>query len=397
VQDITITDEFTADRRFAEIAQAPELLAAAPKRCDDAIDLMIDGVATAMSDNTAVILRNDTGTVIDLSQGGYALEVYFAGNDVPGRKIGLEGTINPGNSFVVASPDSEAGIRQMANLVTPSIRISPGDSVVLKRGTSISDCRGIATSMAAIANALGPDKGAQWVEALQREFESQQALRTVDSVGQAGVGPEMWQGAMTGQNLTLKRENDLCESDVEPADGFSVSGGWRGDSMVDPSDLGNSAARCTAKSADLVIAKYANAAEQYRAVELLNNTAGDVDLAASGYLLEIYADGASEPTQTVALEGKIGAGQSFVMSDNDAPSEVRERSQLVTGDLALERINALVLRKVGVATSRSCAAEVIALTRDIGELPVEMALANPLVPSIEPSNETPGGEVASPN
>lgn len=396
VQDVKLTDEFRPDRRFAQTEQVGELIEAG-KRCDRAIDLLIDGVATAMSDNTAVVLRNDTGQVIDLGQGGYALEVYFAGNDVPGRKVGLEGTVNPGTSFVVASPESDAGIRQVANLITPSVRISPGDSVVLKRGTSINDCRGVATSMAAIANTLGTELGTQWIEELQREFESRQALRTVDSVGQAGADARMWQGAMAGQVMTLKRENDLCESDLEPSDGFSVSGGWRGDGNVDAADLGNSEARCAAKSADLVISKYANAAEQYRAVELLNNTSGDVDLAAAGYLLEVYAEGAAEPTRTIALEGKVGAGKAFVVSDRDAPSEVRERSQLVSADLGLQGINALVLRKVGVATSRACAAEVIALTRNLDQIPVEMALINPMVPSIEPGTATTGGEVASPN
>lgn len=397
-QDLKLTDEFKPEDRFQEKPQAPEVLGyPSERRCHNAMDLLIDGVASAQTDNTAVVLRNDTGSVIDLEDGGYAIEVYFAGSDLPGRKVGLEGTVNPEALFVVASPDAEPDLRQMANLVTPSIRVSPGDSVVLKRGTAINDCRGVGTAIAAIANTLGTERGARWLQETEEEYTQREALRTVDSVGQAGAGPEMWQGAMVGQPMTLRRENDLCDRDVEPADGFSVAGGWRGDAGVSPESLGNASGRCTARSSDLVISQYANDAERYRAVEILNNTSGDVDLGKGGYMLEIYADGDVKPTQTVALEGKVVPGQAFVIADSDAPSEVRERSQMVTRELGLNRINALVLRKLGVTTNRSCAAEVIAVIRDVGVPPIGVDPINPLVPSIEPPGEEPGGEVASPN
>lgn len=400
--DLQVDDEFRPEQRFAEKPVASEVVAATP-HCKDAMDLMIDGVATAVTDNTAVVLRNDTDELLDLTGGGYALEVYFAGSELPGRKVALEGTVNPGQTFVVASPEADAEVRRMANLVTPSIRVSPGDSVVLKRGSAITDCRGVATAMAVIANSLGTEAGAAWVAKLEREVEVASALRTVDVVGQAGTGPEAWQGAMAGTPMTLKRENDMCQSDTEAADTFAVAGGWSGSAGVDPADLGNGAARCAARSADLVISQYANDAEQYRSVELLNNTSGDIDLGSGGYILEVFADGASEPTRTVALEGKVAAGSAFVVADSDAPSEVRERSQMVTSDLALDRINALALRRINVTGGRSCAAEVIATVRDIGELPQQLALENPIVPSRSPSNDDvlvgggSGGELASPN
>lgn len=398
--DLAVDDEFRPEERFAEKPVAAEVLAAS-RRCEDAMDLMIDGVATAVSDNTAVVMRNDTDQLLDLTSGGYALEVYFAGSTVPGRKVALEGTVNPGESFVVASPDADPTVRRMANLITPSVRVSPGDSVVLRRGSAITDCRTVATAMAVIANSLGREAGAAWAEQLEREFEVANALRTVDAIGQAGSGPEAWQGAMAGQPMTLKRENDLCESDIEPADAFEVAGGWSGAAGVDPAELGNGARRCAARSADLVISQYANNAEEYRAVEILNNTSGDIDLGSGGYVLEVFADGAREPTRTVALEGKVKLGETFVIADSDAPSAVRERSQMVTGELSQEKINALVLRRVNVAGGKACAAEVIATVRDLGELPLTIALANPLVPSRTPNNDEvidgdPSG-LASPN
>lgn len=401
--DIKVEDEFNPEQSFTEKPVAGEVVSAPPStRCDGAMDLLIDGVASALSDNTAVVMRNDSQYPIDLTGGGYALEVYFAGNEIPGRKIALEGMVNAGESFVVASPDAEMDVRQMANLVTPSVRVSPGDSVVLKRGTAIDDCRGVPTAMAVIANALGGEAGKRWTEQTAEEFEAGRALRTVDAVGQAGSGPETWQGAMTGTPMTLRRQNDMCVSDTEPADNFAVAGGWAGEAGVNPSELGG-AGRCAARSADLVISQYANDAENYRAVEILNNTSGDVDLADGGYVLEIYADGATEPTRTVALDGKVDAGKAFVIADSDAPSDVRERSQMVTSDLALSRINALVLRRLNASGGRACASEVLATIENLETLPVQLGLLNPIVPSREPSNDDvlvgngAGGELASPN
>ena len=401
--DLKVEDNFDPEQRFAEKPAASEVVMAREERCENATDLLIDGVASAIADNTAVVMRNDSNDPIDLTGGGYALEVYFAGNQVPGRKIALEGMVNPGESFVVASPDADPTVRQMANLVSPSARVSPGDSVVLKRGSAISDCRGVPTAMAVIANALGSEAGTRWVNETAKEYDTGRALRTVDAVGQAGMGREDWQGTMAGEPMTLKRQNDMCQSDTEPSDSFAVAGGWVGTPGVVPAELGQTADRCSARSADLVISQYANDGERYRAVEILNNTSGDVDLAGGGYVLEIYADGATEPTRTVALDGQVKSGQAFVLADSDSPSDVRERSQMVTSDLTLERINALVLRRINVVGGRACAAEVIAATRDIGPSPIPLALVNPLVPSRGPSNDDPlvgsggGGELASPN
>jgi hypothetical protein len=163
-----------------------------------------------------------------------------------------------------------------------------------------------------------------------------------------------------------------------------------------------SANRCAQRTSDLVISKYANDADQYRAVELVNNSSGDVDLAAGGYMLEVYAEGATEPSRTVALEGVLKAGDSFVIADDQAPAEVKERARLVSSDLALSRINALALRKMSAMGGRACAAQVAAVVRDIDAIPVGLVMQNPIVPSREPRADDEvdgnrGGILASPN
>jgi hypothetical protein len=403
VADLKITDEFRPEDRFVAAADGTEVVARAERRCEQAKDLLIDGVATARTANTAVVLRNDTGSLIDLEGGGYALKVYPAGADLPARIVALEGTINPDSTYVVASEDADPRIRAAANVVTRSVRIGPGDAVELVRNAQVEDCRGVPTAIAVIANALG-DQGTAWLRKTADDYAADgRALKVVDAMGQVGQRPEVWEGPLAGRSFTARRERDLCAGDTDPADGFALQGGWRGVEGVEANALGQAGGKCDARSADLVITEYQNDSERFRAVEILNNTAGDVDLGGKGYVLEVYGQGAAEPTRTIALSGRVKVGESYVIADEDAPAEVRERAQLVTDELGVDRINALVLRRVTTVTGRACAAEVIAATRDIGPVPVLMVLANPIAPSREPRNDDPtldrnrGGQLASPN
>jgi len=400
--DTKIDDDFNPERRFQDRAAAGEVVQSRAENCDRNADLYIDGIAAAQTSNTAVVLRNDTDAAIDLDRGGYALEVYFAGSTVAGRKVALQGSINAGASYVVASPEAESSVLTAANFVSPSIRVSPGDAVVLRRGSAINDCRGVATATAVIANALGEGQGETWLKSVEQEYSSGRAAETVDRVGQTGAPVEAWQGSMTGKSMSIKRSNDTCMGDDQLAGAFAVQGGWQASDGVNASDLGGSEGRCAQRSADVVISQYANAAESYRAVELLNNSSGDVDFGAGGYLLEIYADGASQPTRTIALEGTVKAGEAFVIADEDAPAEIRERSRMISADLGQSRINAIALRKMATVSGRACEAAVLAIVRDIDAVPVGLVLQNPITPSRDPRaddqvDRNSGGILASPN
>jgi hypothetical protein len=401
-RDLVIDDKFEKQKRWADKASSADVVAMDEKKCESTKELMLDGVITARTADNAVSLKNDTSDIVDLEKGRYALEVYFAGSKTPGRLVGLEGTINPGQTFVVASDEAADSVKAAANVVTRSVRVSPGDSVVLRRGSEIRDCRGVTTAIGMIANTLGKEQGSQWLRKTSDEYAGGgKVLRAVDSMGEVAVQARDWQGEAFGKPIDVMRTNDTCKGDVEPADTFSISGGWSS-SALDPSSLAQQG-HCAQRSADLVIAQYQNDADKYRAVEILNNTSGDVDLAQGGYVLEVYADAAKDPTQTIALKGVVPVGKSFFVADNKAPKVVTDISQLVTAELGVEKINALVLRRYATNSAQTCAAEVIAAARDIGPVPVQMTLLNPFVPSREARNDDPiidptrGGELASPN
>lgn len=400
MSDLKLEDEPDYDQRFASKSTANDVLSTASVRCEGATDLLIDGVATAYRADSALVLRNDTGRPIDLDLGGYVLEVYHAGSKSAARRVALNGVVPPGGEFVVA-PEG-AGIAGKAQLTTPSAQFAPGDTIALRREAFETDCSGVPAAVGSIANTLG-EQSSRWLESTAEQFSDQgKALKSVDAVGQVGAGAQAWLGEQMNRSFTLTRNNDpLCAGRVDAGSSFAPAGNWSLSDGVAVDQIG-SANVCQGYSADVVIAKYQNDAENFRVVELLNNTAGVVDLGQMGYLLEIYADAAGSPTATVALKGKIQPGGTLVITDDGAPAEVRERAQLITPDLRQNAVNALVLNRVSADALRSCTAEVLAVTRDV-RAPIAFIPTQQFPASREPLNDDPivqgnrGGQLATPN
>ncbi len=171
----------------------------------------------------------------------------------------------------------------------------------------------------------------------------------IDAVGKVGVSRQEWQGTMEGKGMSLRREDSDCSGDRDPVDEFATTSGWSSKEGVDSSTLGKSSGSCNTRAADLVLSDYQNAEDDSNAVEVLNNTAIDIDLAKGKYVLDVYSDGANMPSKTIPLKGNLLSGDAFVLAGDNAEKSVRERANLVTGDLDLSKVNALVLRRGGIS------------------------------------------------
>jgi hypothetical protein len=399
-RDLELEDDPAYDQRFASKSTASDVIEGENTRCGDADDLLIDGLATAYRDDSALVLRNDTDRPIDLDLGGYVVEVYHAGSKNLGRRVVLSGTVAPGQEFVVAADG--AGMAGKAQLTTPSARFAPGDTVALRRASFETDCSGVPTAVGTIANALGDD-ASRWLEATSEQYsEEGKALMAVDAIGQVGAGAQAWLGEQMNRSFTLSRKNDpLCAGRTDATSPFAPTSNWSLSDGAAVDQIG-SANVCQGYSADVVIAKFRNDAENFRVVELLNNTNEEIDLAQRGYMLEIYADAANMPTATVALKGKMAAGGGLVITDDGAPAEVRERAQMVTPELRQGSVNALVLNRLAANSVNACTAEVLAVTRDV-VAPVAFIPSQQFPASREPMNDDPlvqgnrGGQLATPN
>lgn len=399
--DTDLADQFEVGKVFSERSADAEVVAPRTKPCQQTQDLLIDGVASARVSNTAVVIRNDSDNTIDLSRGGYVLEVYFAGQKDLGRVVPLNGALDPGASYVIASDEASDTVRRSANLVSSAVRVAPGDTVALRRAAYVRDCSAVPVALGSIANALGEREGSEWLDKTAEKYAAPDSedLQAIDAIGQVGSSREAWQGTMAGQPLMLSREPSTCEADEQPNDAFNPSGKWTMMATPSSESLGGNAPRCAQRTTDLLITQYVNDADQYRAVEITNNSAGSIDLAERGYMLEVYGEGAVDPTNTIALEGNLTPGQTLVVADDEAPDNVREKANVVTAELGVPKIAALVLRRANVGTNRACSTEVIALARDLGPVPVMLTFRGMLTPVREPRTDdgARGGDVASPN
>ena len=162
-------------------------------------DLFISEYVEGTSNNKAIEIFNGTSSSIDLATNGYKIEFYFNGATTAGTTINLDGTIGPGNVFVVASASANGTILNVANQTSSSAFYNGNDAVVLKKG-----------------------------------------LEILDVIGQVGFNPgtEWGTGLISTADNTLRRLESTAEGDTNPDDVFNPSLEWLGFPTDTFDDLG---------------------------------------------------------------------------------------------------------------------------------------------------------------
>ena len=387
----------------AENESTAESLGNAAERCArKSSDLVISSFQTDGGNVNTVELLNNTAVDIDLKRSGYVLEIYTKGGSTPTQTVPLNSMLPSSSAIVITGKNAPDDVRAKAQIVLNDLELSEINALVLRRGiTVVSDCSRVPMALGMVATSLG-NTGEQWLDDTAKEYEMQADVRQIDAIGSVGAKSNSWLGAKAGQPVTVVRQESQCEGDGNASDDFNGAPGWSVADGVAVNSLGGMEGRCVNAARDLVISEYQNDAEKYRSVAILNNTGAQVDLGDAGYVLEVYGDGASTPTNTIPLKGVLGNGKSLVIADENAPADVKAKANVVTNELAVTQINAIVLKRIKVNSARVCQADIIAASKDI-KLPVELAAASAFAPSREPrtddalDNRPVGAEIASPN
>lgn len=103
-----------------------------------------------------------------------------------------------------------------------------------------------------------------------------------------------------------------------------------------------------AQSSDLTISEYIEGASFDKAVEIYNGTNNAVDLGAGGYRLELYSNGNTAITASVALTATIAPGSVYVLCHTSASQAIKDRCNLQNGSVInFNGDDAVVLRKGG--------------------------------------------------
>ncbi len=97
---------------------------------------------------------------------------------------------------------------------------------------------------------------------------------------------------------------------------------------------------------DLFFSEYVEGSGNNKAVEIYNGTGAAVDLAAGGYNVQVFPNGATTANSTTQLTGTIAAGDVFVEANSGASSTVvLSAADLTTGSANWNGDDAVVLRK----------------------------------------------------
>lgn len=375
-------------------------------RCDEADaaaradDLVLAGWLAREGDR-AVVLFNGTGAAIDLGAGNYQLELAFPGRDVAGRRVPLAGVVPAGGWHVVAARGSSPAWLARADQVVAGGLLAADDAVLLRRGLDRDGCECSTAAVAGTANGLG-GAGSDWLAVQSGEGAQRLVADRIGQVRPEPFDPAAWRAPLDGAPLRLARTDPRCAAGVRPEAPFETGADWRDLALAAPP-------RCAVTPGQVLLSGFEafppsrEGAAPARLASLFNATGRAVDLARDGYVLEVYAGGAREPARVVPLEGTLAPGAGLSLASPGAPAAVRESVAVVTGDLGLAALDALVLRRLATGAGGICRAAVYAAAREVGAPPIVIAAAPDDLPDGEPrTDESPidpdrGGDVASPN
>ena len=99
-------------------------------------DLFISEYVDGASNNKAIEIFNGTGSSVDLSAGGYAIQVYSNGATTATTTTPLAGMLASGDVFVVGNASADVPEILTADQLSAGINFNGNDAVVLRIGTS---------------------------------------------------------------------------------------------------------------------------------------------------------------------------------------------------------------------------------------------------------------------
>ncbi|MEO5610542.1 MAG: ExeM/NucH family extracellular endonuclease, partial [Ornithinibacter sp.] len=170
-----------------------------------ASDLFISEYIEGSSNNKALEIYNGTGAAVDLSAGGYNVQVYSNGSLMAGTTVDLTGSLAAGDVFVFAQAAADPAILAVADLTSGSGLWNGDDAIALRKGSTIIDAFG----------QIGVDPGAAWVS-----------------------------GAVSTVDRTLRRLESVCAGDLNGSDAFDPAVQWDGFPKDDFDGLGSHTATC---------------------------------------------------------------------------------------------------------------------------------------------------------
>ncbi|HEX7171376.1 MAG TPA: ExeM/NucH family extracellular endonuclease [Candidatus Limnocylindria bacterium] len=182
---------------------APAATRAAPT------ELFFSEYIEGSSNNKALEIFNGTGGAIDLTAGGYSVQMFFNGSATPGLTINLAGSVADGDVFVLAHSSATAPILAQADQTNGSGWFNGDDAVALRMGTTVID----------VIGQVGFDPGSEWGSGLTSTADNtlrrKAGIEAGDAAGADAFDPGVeWDGFATDTFAGLGVHGD---ADVAPS------------------------------------------------------------------------------------------------------------------------------------------------------------------------------------
>lgn len=97
----------------------------------------------------------------------------------------------------------------------------------------------------------------------------------------------------------------------------------------------------TAGASKLFISEYIEGSSYNKAIEIYNGTGSNINL--SGYKLQLYYNGNTNPSTTINLSGTLNNNDVYVISHSSASATITSKADMTTGSLSFNGDDAIVL------------------------------------------------------
>ncbi|MCK4315224.1 MAG: lamin tail domain-containing protein [Anaerolineae bacterium] len=168
----------------------------------------------------------------------------------------------------------------------------------------------------------------------------------IDVIGQVGFDPgsEWGSGLISTKDNTIRRQASVCQGDTDETDVFNPSLEWDGFAKNTFDGLGTHTVICTS-AAELLFSEYVEGSSYNKVLEIYNGTGAAVNLAAGGYVVEIYFNGSDSPGQTIPLVGTLADGDVFVLAHTSASAAILAVADQISSGILFNGDDAVVLRE----------------------------------------------------
>ncbi len=288
------------------------------------------------ADQTSGVLNYNGDDAVELTKGGTSIDVFGQIGFDPGSQWNVNG-VETQNQTLRRMATVREGDSDGSNVFDPSaewVEYPQDDSADL--GSHTSDCIVVACDISDVTvdNISACDNNGTDEDAGDDTFTFDVTVTFADAPATGSLD-------LTGDGTATV---DVANLDSPTSHKFVGVSGTADGGSIDVTAKFSDETTCTASDdtetapeacsfnpcGGLFFSEYIEGSGNSKCVEVYNPTGSDIDLAADGYAVQIFYNGATSPGQTINLTGTIISGGTHVLCDDGSTTEIFNKADQIT-------------------------------------------------------------------